>query len=64
MNFFPGEYDAGASSAGTRGRTTQRLRTNPESRTLAVLQSFEADRKQKRKDHTHGDKMSTRDLGV
>jgi hypothetical protein len=25
MNFFPGEYDAGALSASTRGETTQRL---------------------------------------
>jgi hypothetical protein len=35
MKFFPGEYDAGASSASTCGRTTQRLRTNSEPRTRA-----------------------------
>jgi hypothetical protein len=65
MNFCPGEYDAGASSASTRGRTTQ----HPEdqfriSNASQYCKSFEADRKQKRKDHTRGDKMSTRDLGV
>jgi hypothetical protein len=52
MNFFPGEYDAGASSTSTRGRTTQCLRTNPESRIIAntanILKLIENN---KRKDH-------------
>jgi hypothetical protein len=34
MNFFPGEYDAGASSTSTRGRKTQCLRTNQESQII------------------------------
>jgi hypothetical protein len=34
MNFFLGEYDVGASSTSTHGRTTQRLRTNSEYQTL------------------------------
>jgi hypothetical protein len=36
MNFFPGEYDTGASSASTRGRTTQCLGIISESKTLGV----------------------------
>jgi hypothetical protein len=65
MNVFPGEYYAGASSASTHGMTTQRLRTNLESRTLAsttnILKLIENN---KRKDHVHGDIMRMHDLGV
>jgi hypothetical protein len=54
MNFFPGDYDAGASSASTRGRKTQRLRTNLESliidSTANLLKLIENN---KMKDHAH-----------
>jgi hypothetical protein len=66
LNFSKGSSsDAGASSASTRGRTTQHLRDQSGvSNASQYCKSFEEDRKQKRKDHTRGDKMSTCDLGA
>jgi hypothetical protein len=57
--------DAEASSTSTCGRTTQRMRTNPESRMLGSTENIlKLIENNKRKDHACGDKMSMRDLGV
>jgi hypothetical protein len=64
MNFFLGEYDAGAPSASTRGRKTQCLRTNWESRTLASIANLLQLIEKEKGKSTCIDKLSTRDLGV